>query len=202
MKRPKAIEKAERIFFYNAGMLKTSDALGLGIHPKTLYELEKAGTIQKLSRGLYRLSALPGLSHPDLAIVSLRAPKAVLCLNSALAFHRLTSYAPDKIHLALKKGTEPPRISEPRVRLFWFSAFSYFEGIETHEIDGIPVRVYSPEKTIADCFKFRNKIGPEIAIQALKLYAQQNQIDLAELLRLAQLCRITRIIQPYLEAIF
>jgi len=197
----KALEQAERIFFFNGGILKTTSALKLGIHPRTLYEMEKSGLITKLSRGLYRLAQLPRLTNPDLAIISLKIPKAVICLNSALAFHKLTTRAPDKIHLAIKKGSEPPRISHPRIRLFWFSAFTFLEAIETYEIDGIPVRVYSPEKTIADCFKYRNKIGLEIAVEALKLYRERKPINRIEILRCAQVCRVQKVIQPYLDVL-
>ncbi len=200
MKKP-GFERAEKIFFYNGGMLPTSAALNLGIHPATLYAMEKAGILKKLSRGLFRLSDLPPLEQPDLVAISIKAPKAVVCLASALHFHGLSAQAPDQIHLALKRGMEPPRLSGLSVRRFWFSPFAFNDGIETYEMDGARVRIYGPEKTLADCFKYRNKLGLDLALEALKRYRDRGAINRAELMRYAQICRVQKVMQPYLEAI-
>lgn len=200
--RENTIQNAEKIFFFNGGILKTTSAIKLGIHPETLYKMQKLGIITKLEKGLFRLSHLPPLSNPDLVIIALKIPHSVLCLTSALAFHKLTSIVPEQTHIALKKGSEPPRISK-KVRIFWFSPFTFIEGVENQIIDGINLKVYSPEKTIVDCFKYRNKIGgPNIAIEALRIYRETKPPNLEELIRLARISRMEKVMKPYLEALF
>jgi len=200
MKKP-GFERAERIFFINGGMLPTSEALGLGIHPATLYGMEKAGVLKKLVRGLYRLSALAPLSQPELVAVCIKAPKAVVCLGSALYHHGLAASPPAQIHLALKRGMEPVRLTGLSVRLFHFSPLAFNEGIESYEVDGAQVRIYGPEKTIADCFKYRHKLGLDPALEALKQYCGRGAVNLEELMRHAQICRVQKVMQPYLEAV-
>ncbi|HUL28949.1 MAG TPA: type IV toxin-antitoxin system AbiEi family antitoxin domain-containing protein [Thermodesulfobacteriota bacterium] len=194
-------EKAKRIFRNRGGMLKTSEALGAGIHPRTLYELQRSGILDKLARGLYRLADLPPLGNPDLVSVSLKIPDGVLCLISALAYHEITTQVPHEVYVALERGTETPRLNHPPLRIFWFSGQSFTAGIEKHKIDGVPVRIYSPEKTIADCFKYRNKIGIDIAIEALKLYRERKRFKRDDLVKFSQVCRVGQIMRPYLEAL-
>ena len=194
-------EKAKRIFRNRGGMLKTSEALGEGIHPRTLYELQRSGILDQLTRGLYRLADLPPLGNPDLVSVSLKIPDGVLCLISALAYHEITTQVPHEVYVALERGTETPRLNHPPLRVFWFSGQSFTAGIEKHKIDGVPVRIYSPEKTIADCFKYRNKIGLDIAIEALKLYRERKRFKRDDLVKFSQVCRVGQIMRPYLEAL-
>ena len=194
-------EKAKRIFRNRGGMLKTSEALGAGIHPRTLYELQRSGILEQLTRGLYRLADLPPLGNPDLVSVSLKIPGGVLCLISALAYHEITTQVPHEVYVALERGTETPRLNHPPLRVFWFSGQSFTAGIEKHKIDGVPVRIYSPEKTIADCFKYRNKIGLDIAIEALKLYRERKRFKRDDLVKFSQVCRVGQIMRPYLEAL-
>ena len=123
-----------------------------------------------------------------------------MCLLSALRFHELTTQIPHEVHLALERGSEPPRLDFPPLRLFWFSGPAFSEGIDSHKIDGIEVRVYSPEKTVADCFKYRNKLGVDVAVEALRLYRRCKRARLDELMRLARVCRVERVMRPYLEA--
>lgn len=189
------------LFRRQGGVLRMRDALRLGVHPRTLYQMREAGDLEQLSRGLYRLRGLPKLSNPDLVTVSLKIPRGVICLISALAFHHLTTQVPHQVWVALPRGAEPPRISYPPIRIFWFTEPAFSEGVETHKIDGTPVRVYGAEKTIADCFKYRNKIGLDVALEALKLYRQRRRIKTDELLRFAAVCRVQRVIRPYLEAL-
>ncbi len=153
-----------------------------------------------MARGLYRLKELPPLGSPDLVAVALKVPKGVICLLSALAIHELTTQVPHEVHLALKRGSEPPRLGFPPLRLFWFSGAAFSEGVEVHSIDGVPVHAYSPEKTIADCFKYRNKLGLDVAVEALRLYRQRKPVRPDELVRLARVCRVERVMRPYLEA--
>lgn len=193
--------RAKRLFRRNHGILRTGEALRAGIHPRLLYEMRDAGLIEQLTRGLYRLADLPPLGNPDLVSVARRVPGGVICLISALAFHELTTQIPHEIHLALERGTEPPRLVYPPLRFFWFADAAFHEGIEKYKVDQITIRVYGPEKTVADCFKYRNKIGLETALEALKLYRRRKKATIDELLHYAAVCRVERIMQPYLEAL-
>ncbi len=194
-------EKAKRIFRDRGGMLKTGEALSAGIHPRTLYEMQRSGILDQLTRGLYRLADLPPLGNPDLVSVSLKVPNGVICLISALAYHEITTQVPHEVYVALERGTEAPRLNHPPLRVFWFSGESFTVGIEKHKIDGVPVRLYSPEKTIADCFKYRNKIGLDITIEALKLYRERKRFKRDDLVKFSQVCRVGKIMRPYLEAL-
>jgi predicted transcriptional regulator of viral defense system len=198
---PRRFEKAQKIFRDRGGVLKTGEALGAGIHPRMLYEMHRAGILEQLTRGLYRLTDLPPLGNPDLVSVSLKIPNGVICLISALAYHEITTQIPHEVYVALDRGTESPRLTHPPIRIFWFSGQAFTHGIETHKIDGVPVRIYSPEKTIADCFKYRNKIGLDTAIEALKLYRKKKHFKSEELMQFARVCRVEKVIRPYLEAL-
>lgn len=194
-------KRALDVFRKHGGILRTRDALREGIHPRTLYALRDDGSIERLSRGLYRLTNAVPLGNPDLVAVALRAPDSVICLISALSFHELTTQIPHEVYLAIARGAEPPRIDYPPVRTFWFSGASFTEGIEVRRLDGVPVRIYSREKTIADCFRYRNKIGLDTCLESLRLYKQQRRIDTTALLRYARVRGVTRVLTPYLEAI-
>ncbi|MGH9326083.1 MAG: type IV toxin-antitoxin system AbiEi family antitoxin domain-containing protein, partial [Terriglobia bacterium] len=167
-------------------MLRTKDALRLGIHPETLYRLRDSGELTRLSRGLYRLSDLPPLANPDLITVALKIPAAVICLISALAFHELTTQIPHEVYLALPRGAEAPRLDHPPIRIFWFTNRAFTFGAEKHKLDNAQVQSYSSEKTVADCFKYRYKIGLETAREALKLYLEGGKKNLGTLLEAAE----------------
>jgi len=193
--------KARRVFTQHRGMLRTSEAMRLGIHPRTLYGLRDRGELERVGRGVYRLSSAPPLSSPDWVAVAIRVPRAVVCLISALAHHGLTTQVPHTIDIALPSHAQIPRIESIPIRVFWYPQPSFSAGIETTNIDHVPVRVYSAEKTIADCFKYRNKIGLEIAIEALRTYRERRRKpDFRELSRFAQVDRVEKVIRPYLEA--
>ncbi len=198
---PRRISSALDTFRATGGTLRTRDALKAGIHPRTLYELRDSGRIDQLSRGLFRLTEAPSLGNPDLVTVALKISDGVLCLISALAWHELTTQIPHEIYIAIPRGAEPPRLSYPPVRHFWFSGKAYSEGIETQHVDGVPLRIYCREKTIADCFKHRNRVGLDTALEALKAYRRQGQVNTEALLHYAEICRVRRVIQPYLEAV-
>lgn len=195
------VKKAIAVFRQHGGVLRTAEAIRQGIHPRTIYEMRDSGLIETISRGLYRLSSLPPLSAPDLASVSLQVPGGVICLISALAFHDITTQVPHEVYMALRHGSTRPKIEHPPVRLFWLSGKAFSEGIETRMIDDIQVRVYSPEKTIADCFKYRNKIGLDVAVEALKLYLQRKKKDINKVVYYSRICRVGKVILPYIEAI-
>jgi len=196
------LSKGKRAWFReHGGLLSTSEALNSGIHPRTLYAMRDAGVIVRLSRGLYRLAELPPLGNPDLVTVARKVPRGVVCLVSALTFHQLTTQVPHQVHLALPPGSKSPRLDYPPLHIFRFSGPALTEGIEVHEVDGVGVRIYSPEKTLADCFKHRRKIGVDIAVEALRLYHQRRPLRASELLRYARICRVERVMRPYLEAV-
>jgi predicted transcriptional regulator of viral defense system len=194
-------QKAIDLFKEHGGTLRTAEALRLGIYPRTLYVLRDAGILERLSRGLYRLAESPPLSAPDLTIVALKIPQAVICLVSALAFHELTTQIPHAVNIALVRGTERPRLDYPPLRIFWFSGPAWSEGVEIHQIGQTSVRIYCPEKSVADSFKYRRKIGLDIAIEALKLYRQSPRFDVSQLLHYARICRVESVMKPYLEAL-
>jgi predicted transcriptional regulator of viral defense system len=153
-----------------------------------------------MARGLYCLSDLPPQTQPDLVTVSRKVPQAVICLVSALAFHELTVEVPHAVDVALPRGAEPPRLVHPPVHIYWFSAAAYTEGVEIHTVDGTDLRVYSPEKTLADCFKYRNGLGMETVLDALRQYRSKRALRVDELMRFARICRVHNVIRPYLEA--
>jgi len=196
-----AVQEAMRIFREHGGILRTSEALELGIHSRTLSAMRDSGELDRLARGLYRLADLPPLSNPDLVVVALKVPDGVICLVSALAFHDLTTEIPRSVDVALEKGSWRPRLEHPPLRVFWFSGPAWHEGVDTYEVDGIPVRVTTPAKTVADMFKFRRRLGLDLAVEALKAYRYRDAFDVGELLHYARVCRVDRIITPYLEAL-
>lgn len=177
-----------------------SEAMERGISRYTLYSLSDNGVIQRVSRGVYRLSSMPPMTNPDLATVGLRYPNAVICLLSALAFHNITTQIPNAVSVAVLKGSRPPLLDYPPLSVHRFSQPAFGVGIKTHQIDGAPVKIYTPEKTLADCFKFRNKIGMDVVLEALKLYKARKDFDHKKLLEYAKICRVEKIIYPYLEA--
>jgi predicted transcriptional regulator of viral defense system len=181
-------------------MMRMAEAIRAGVHRRTLYALRDARVLEQLGRGLYRLADAPPLSHPDLVAVSRRAPRAVVCLISALAFHDLTTQIPHEVYLAIARDREPPRIDYPPVRVFRFGRRSFGAGVQTHELDGVPVRIYAREKTLADCFQYRNAVGIDTAVEALRRYREQGRVDVEALLRYARTCRVETVIRPYLEA--
>ena len=188
-------------FQRSGGILRTAQALRAGVHPRDLYDLRDAGVLECISRGVYRLADLPPLAEPDLATVAMRIPKAVIALVSALHFHGLTTEIPHEVSVALPPGTARPRLEWPPLRVYWFSGTMFSSGIETHERDGVRLRVYGAAKTVADCFKFRNRLGIEVAVEALRTGLEQRRFTPAEVLRAARTCRVGRIVRPYLEAL-
>ena len=198
---PNRYKKQLAVFKEHQGFLRTSQALKLGIHPEDLYAMKAAGLIELISRGLYRQTSASPPTQPDLATVALKIPRGVICLISALAFHEIGTEIPHEVHVALKFPSRKPKLSYPPTRFVWLSPASFEAGIETHRIDGIPLRVYSPEKTVADCFKFRNKFGLDVALEALKFCRSHKRSSVRELMKYAKIDRVERVMKPYLEAI-
>ncbi|MFZ5877823.1 MAG: type IV toxin-antitoxin system AbiEi family antitoxin domain-containing protein [Chloroflexota bacterium] len=191
----------KKIFTDHNGILRASTAIELGVPKHVLYEMVEAGELIREAQGIYRLSEVDMVGNPDLVNLSLRAPKAVFCLISALYFHELTTQIPHYVYFALPRDVKTPKIPYPPIRVFHFSQESYQAGIVEHDLDGVKVRIYDREKTIADCFKFRQKVGMDVAIEAVKDYLRQPKMDVHKLLEYAKVNRVEKIMRPYLEAL-
>jgi predicted transcriptional regulator of viral defense system len=194
-------DRAIELFRIHGGLLRTGVAMHLGIHPRTLYRMCQDGLVEQISRGVFRLASLPGMAYPDLAVTALRVPRAVICLVSALAFHEATEEVPHEVQIALPRRTKSPTLDFPPLRVFWFSGPALTDGIETVTLDGVPVRVYDLPKTVVDCFRFRNKLGLDVAVDALNEAVRQKGTQPSDLLRYARRCRIEKVMLPYIQAI-
>lgn len=201
MSRYNTDHKALKTIEKHGGQLRMADAIKAGIARRTLYRLTDEGKLERVTRGVYRLADLPEISYPDLVTVSLRAPKAVICLVSALSFHDLTTQVPHSVWIAIPRDSRPPRIDYPPISWVELSGSAFESGIEVHSIDQTTVRIYGPEKTIADCFKYRNKIGMDIVLEALNLYMRTTERDVDTLLHYARICRVEAVMKPYMEAL-
>jgi len=193
--------RAATIFENHGGILRTAQALKAGIHPKTLYAMRDSGVLEMISRGVFRLSDSPPLSNPDLVTVAARVPTGVICLISALSFHEITTQIPHDVHVALPRGAEEPRLDYPPIRTYRFTGEAFTAGVDAYDIDGVSISIYNPEKTLADCFKFRNKVGLDTVVEAVRFYRERRSIKVDDLMRYAKICRVNRVIRPYLEAI-
>ena len=191
--------RATTVFRRAGGILRTNEAKAAGIHPRTLAALVDDGTVLKLDRGVYQLAdAAP--AEPDLAIVARKVPQAVLCLVSALAHHRLTTQIPHAVDLAVPRGFKDRKLEHPPVRFYRFGDASLSAGVERIKVAGRELRVYSAAKTVADCFKFRNKIGKDIAIEALRTYLRRKDARVKDLTHFARINRVQAVMAPYLES--
>jgi predicted transcriptional regulator of viral defense system len=183
-----------------SGVLRSRDLDALGIPREVLRRMCARGLLYRVGRGLYvRPDADVTESH-TLAEAAKAVPHGVVCLLSALCFHGLTSQAPFEVWMAIAEKAWHPRTVYPPLRAMRFSASALQAGIEVHDIEGVAVRVYSPAKTVADCFKYRNKIGLDVALEALHDCREQNKCTETDLWQYAQVCRVARVMRPYLEA--
>ncbi|MCY4521632.1 MAG: type IV toxin-antitoxin system AbiEi family antitoxin domain-containing protein [Caldilineaceae bacterium] len=178
--------------------VRTAEAARLGIKPAALYALAARGEVERYARGVFVLADRTILARPDLTIVGLRSPRAVVCLTTALWFHDLGTQPPRTISVAVRRGDHRPNAAWPPLRVHSFSPRSYASGIETHVFDGVEVKVYSREKTLADCFKFRHQVGMDVVLEALHDYAAGPR-DMDELARQVRICRVDNVMRPYLE---
>jgi len=196
-----AIKSAITIIDQNKGMIRMAAAVRAGIHRNTIRRMVERAILVRESRGLYRLADAPYPGNPDLVNVTAKIPKGVICLISALALHDLTTQIPHEVYVAISRNATPPRIDYPPVRSFRFSKRAFTEGVQRIKLDGFEVSVYCREKTIADCFKFRNQIGLDTVIEAIKFYKAQPKRNVAKLMEYAAVCRVSKPIRPYLESI-
>jgi predicted transcriptional regulator of viral defense system len=200
MKTRPPLKKARDAFRSHGGILRTAQVMSLGIHPRTLYAMRDGGELVELSRGLFRLSKMPDMKAPDLATISARIPTSVICLISALSFHEITTQIPHRVDIALPRGFHAPRLRHPPIKVFRYADKTFKEGVEVHRIDGVDVRIFNAARTVADCFKFRNRIGIDVAVEALKLCLTRKKARPAQIMEQARICRVARIIKPYMEA--
>ncbi|MBN1552685.1 type IV toxin-antitoxin system AbiEi family antitoxin domain-containing protein [bacterium] len=185
------------------GVLRPKDLDKHGIPRRYLSLMRHKGLLVRSSRGLYELPDADVSENYTLSLVSKRIPRGVGCLLTALRFHNLTTEQPNEIWMAVERSMNPNfRMDDLPVRIVRMSGVSFSEGIENHYVDGIPIRIYSIPKTIADCFKFRNRIGLDVALEVLKECRQEKRCTNEEIWYFAKICRVARIMRPYLEAIF
>lgn len=184
-----------------ATIIHTRDLAQLEIPSKYLRTLCDEGLLTRIGRGVYATASGMNAANITLAHVAKAVPKGVICLLSALRFHEIGTQMPHKVWLALDRRAAKPLLAKPKIHLVRFSGPALTEGIERHMVAGVEIHVYSPAKTIADCFKYRNKIGLDVALEALKDAIRTRKADVGEIWKCAKICRTAKIIQPYMEAI-
>lgn len=183
-----------------SGIVSAAEVRSRGIHSEYLRQLCDEGRIIRIERGLYRLPDAEVAAQHGLVQVSKSVPGGILCLLSALRFHEIGTQIPHEAWLAIERRAARPRNKQIRMRIVRFSGKAFTEGIGEHVIEGEPVRIYSPAKTVADCFKYRNKIGLDVALEALKDVLRSRTCSTDELWKYAKVCRVTRVMRPYMEA--
>jgi len=195
------LNAALKVFRDKGGTLRTRDLIAHGVHTDSLYALREKGRILELGRGLYRLANMREADYPDLALVAARASSAAVCLISALSYHGITTQIPSSVHLAVPRGSyNRVKLSIP-VMLYRFDPKRFDEGLETQRVGGMPLKIYSPARTVVDCFKFRNKLGMEVVLEALRMARLRKRVQNRELLHYARLLRVEKPLSPYLQAI-
>jgi len=182
-------------------IVRPRDLEARGIAREYLLRLYRQGVLHRAGRGVYVLAAAPTTEHHGLAVVAKQAPKSVICLLSALRFHGLTTQEPHEVWIAVDNKAHQPQLAWPALRVVRFSGRALTEGVEGHVIEGVPVRVFGVAKTVADCFKYRNKIGVDVAIEALRDTLRQRKATVDEIYRFAKVCRVAKVMRPYLESV-
>jgi len=184
-----------------ASVTRPVDLKPYGIPLDYLWELHRRGLIERVGRGLYTLPYARITEHRSLVQACKRIPRGVVCLLSALHFHQLTTQLPLEVWMAIGQKARAAKPGQPRLHLVRFSGEALTSGIEEHSIEGIPVKVYNPAKTVADCFKFRNKIGLDVALEALRDCWRHRRATMDDLWKYAKICRVANVLRPYLESL-
>lgn len=197
----KRFQKAVEIFRQRNGYLRTAEALHLGIAPGTLYAMREAGVTVQENRGLYRLAEVDPPNNPDLVQVAMLVPKATICLISALSYYGLTTQIPHRIYIALPRHSQRPRLAYPVMDVIWLPDLAYQAGIEVVPVNGTTVRIYNREKTIADCYRYSERVGKDVLLEMLREYKRQGNVNVSRILEYARIDRVVEKLQPYLEAI-
>jgi predicted transcriptional regulator of viral defense system len=183
------------------GVFRPSDLERQGISRNEVYRLLRQGLVIRQARGLYVATSHPLTAEHALAQVAKRVPTAVFCLLTALRFHELTTQSPAEVWIALPEKARRPRLDYPRLRVARFTGKALTEGIEEHRLEGVEIKVYSAAKTVADCFKYRNKVGIDVAVEALRDFSKSHRGGATELAHYARICRVSKVMQPYLDSI-
>lgn len=183
------------------GLLRASHLQELGIARVVLSRLAASGQLERVGRGVYRLPDAQGAEHESLATIAVKVPQAVFCLLTALQIHELTTQLPRQVWIAMPQGSHVPKMDYPPVKMVQFSGEAYAQGIEAVRADQVELRVYGVAKTIADCFKHRNKVGLDVAIEALREALAANKTNANDLWRFAKICRVANVMRPYLETL-
>lgn len=194
-------EQRIKTLLRRAGTARSRELVAAGISRSELSRMVATGQLMRVARGLYAMPDYQGGEHSALVAVAKRAPGVVFCLLTALRIHDLTTQAPFEVWIAIGNKDHPPRLDYPPLRTMRFSAAALAAGVETHRIDGAEVRVTSVAKTVADCFKFRNKIGLDVALEALREARRARKASADDLWRYARINRVTNVMRPYLEAV-
>jgi predicted transcriptional regulator of viral defense system len=182
-------------------LLRASDIEAINAPRIVLSRLTAAGLLEKVGRGLYRLPNTLVSEHESLAAIATKVPQAVFCLLTALQFHELTTQLPRQLWIAMPRGSHTPRIAYPPLKMVQFTGEAFTAGIIEVERDGVKLRVYDVAKTVVDCFKHRNKIGLDVALEALKEARATNKASLDDIWRYAKVCRVANVMRPYLESV-
>ena len=182
-------------------IVRPHDLDAAGIPRNYLSRFVLRGELRKLERGIYTAADLPASEHISLLEVSRRVPKAVICLLSALRFHEIGTQAPHEVWIAIEAKAWAPRFNSPAIRVVRFSGDAFLFGVQEKQVSGGTIRVYSPAKTVADCFKFRHKIGMDVALEALRASYRQKKASMNELWEAAKVCRVANVMKPYLESL-
>lgn len=183
------------------GWLRATDVGAADVARVTLARMVSSGQLERVARGLYRLPTRDASQHFELAAVARKAPQGVFCLLTALQFHELTTQLPWQVWVGMPRGSHCPRVDQPPLRMVQFTGEHYSYGIEEHRRDNTTLRVYSVAKTVADCFKHRNKIGLDVAIEALKDAVSHRRASFDDIGRAAEVCRVAMVMRPYLETL-
>lgn len=182
-------------------IIRPRDVEAIGVPREYLLRLMRQGVIRRTGRGVYEVSNAKPTEHHSLAVVAKEIPNGVICLLSALRFHELTTQQPSEVWVGIHVRSRSPRMSTTAHRLVRYSEKTFNAGVQVHRLEGVPVRIFTAAKTVADCFKFRNKIGLDVAIEALKDTLKRRKATVDEIERYARICRVSRVIRPYLEAL-
>jgi len=182
-------------------LILAADVTRAGIHSQVLTRLVRAGRLERVARGLYRVAGRAVAEHHGLVLAARAAPRGVVCLLSALSFHGIGTEVPFEVWLAIDRRARAPLLRQPPLRVVRFSGGALTEGIETHRIEGQSVRVYGVAKTLADLFKYRHKVGLAVALEALREAWRDRRFTMAALTRHARTCRVERVMRPYLESL-
>ena len=183
------------------GSVTRQEVIEAGIHTQALSRMVQAGALERVARGRYRLPDAPTTEHHGLALVAAGVPKAVVCLLSALSYHGIGTQLPHEVWIAIDRRSRRPGLAYPKLRVLRFGGQALSAGVEAHRIEGETVRVYGVAKTLADLFKYRNKIGLDVCLEALREAWTARRFTMDEVHRYARICRVERVMRPYLEAL-